>query len=52
MTWEQFKKMVEDKGAKNSDKVYSIDTGFYPEVDEIGVVAIDGEFSIGRGWPT
>ena len=35
MTWQEFKNLVEDDGIKDNDEIFYIDTGDYPDINEL-----------------
>jgi hypothetical protein len=37
MTWKEFKERVEEAGIKDNDKLFYIDTGNYPDIEDLGI---------------
>jgi hypothetical protein len=48
MTWGEFKKQVEAAGIKDDTRIFYIDTGNFPDEDEIRVVMCNEGLVIGR----
>ena len=38
MNWKEFKEFVEQNGIKDVDEIFYIDTGNYPDLDDLNLV--------------
>ena len=48
MTWKQFKDAVEAAGIKDEDGIFLIETGEWPQIEDVGIFADHASDLVGR----